>query len=117
MGLRLALTVNNAQDVLIWRQALVRALLAAEIEVAVVAPPGPAATALTELGCRVFHYPIDRWALSPVTEARSLMNLYGIYRQWRPVIAHHFTIKPNFYGTLAARLSGVPVAVATVTGL
>ncbi|WP_322798545.1 glycosyltransferase family 4 protein, partial [Thermoflexus sp.] len=45
------------------------------------------------------------------------MNLYGIYRQWRPVIAHHFTIKPNFYGTLAARLSGVPVAVATVTGL
>jgi len=42
MNLRLALTVNNAWDILAWRQALVRALSAAGFEIAVVAPPGPA---------------------------------------------------------------------------
>jgi glycosyltransferase involved in cell wall biosynthesis len=117
VGLRLALTVNNAQDIVVWRQALVRALPGAGFEAAVVAPPGPAVGAVAELGCPVLTYPLDRRGLNPVGELRSLTGLYAIYRRWRPVIAHHFTIKPNLYGTLAARLAGVPVVVGTVTGL
>uniref|UniRef100_UPI00321FD0B3 glycosyltransferase n=1 Tax=Thermogutta sp. TaxID=1962930 RepID=UPI00321FD0B3 len=117
MGLRLALTVNNARDIIVWRRGLVRALGAAGFETGVVAPPGPAVDAVAELGCPVLTYPLDRRGLNPVGELRSLTGLYAIYRRWRPVIAHHFTIKPNLYGTLAARLAGVPVVVATVTGL
>jgi len=117
MSLRLALTVNNAWDILAWRQALVRALLEAGFEAAVVAPPGPAIPAVAGLGCRILTYPLNRRGLNPLEEARALIGLSAVYRQWRPAIAHHFTIKPNLYGTLAARLAGVPVVIATVTGL
>ncbi len=117
MGFRLALTVNNAEDIWIWRRPLIRALQAAGVETAVVAPPGPAVAAVAELGCLTLTYPVNRQGLNPVAEIRSLAALYGVYRRWRPAIAHHFTIKPNLYGTLAARLAGVPVVVATVTGL
>ena len=113
----LGLTVNNFYDLWIWRQALIRTLQGAGFEVLAVGPPGPYEEAVARLGCRVDTYPLDRRGLNPVGELRSLTGLYAIYRRWRPVIAHHFTIKPNLYGTLAARLAGVPVVVATVTGL
>ena len=114
---RAALTVNNFYDLWIWRQALIRTLQGAGFEVLAVGPPGPYEEAVARLGCWVDTYPLDRRGLNPVGELRSLTGLYAIYRRWRPVIAHHFTIKPNLYGTLTARLAGVPVVVATVTGL
>jgi glycosyltransferase involved in cell wall biosynthesis len=113
----LGLTVNNFWDLWFWRQALIRTLQGAGFEVLAVGPPGPYEEAVARLGCWVDTYPLDRRGLNPVGELRSLTGLYAIYRRWRPVIAHHFTIKPNLYGTLAARLAGVPVVIATVTGL
>lgn len=117
MGYRLALTVNNIRDILIWRQALVRALQETGFEVIVIGPPGSWEEAVRQLGCQVITYPLSRQGLNPAAEVRSLVSLYSIYREWHPIIAHHFTIKPNLYGTLAARLAKVPVVVATVTGL
>jgi glycosyltransferase involved in cell wall biosynthesis len=111
------LTVNNLYDIWLWRQALIRGLQAEGFEVLAVGPPGPWEEPIACLGCRVATYPLDRRGLNPLGEARSLAGLYAIYRRWRPAIAHHFTIKPNLYGTLAARLAGVPVVIATVTGL
>ena len=42
--------------------------------------------------------------------------LLGIYRKERPDYIFHFTIKPNIYGTLAARLLGIHSTVM-VAGL
>ncbi|HEB64931.1 MAG TPA: glycosyltransferase family 1 protein [Chloroflexi bacterium] len=39
-----------------------------------------------------------------------------LYRRERPAIVHHHTIKPVLYGTIAARLAGVPAVVNAVTG-
>jgi len=82
-----------------------------------VGPPGPYVQRLRELGCQVECWPLDRRSLNPVTELRSLWYLYQIYLQRRPTVAHHFTIKPNLYGAIAARLARVPAIIATVTGL
>lgn len=112
-----ALVVNNLYDLWVWRQPLIRALQDAGFQVVAVGPPGPWAEPLARLGCCVATYPVNRPGLNPLSEIRSLVSLYAIYRWWRPAIAHHFTIKPNFYGTLAARSAGVPVVVSTVTGL
>lgn len=114
---QIVLTVNNAQDICLWRQVLVSSLWAAGWNVAVAAPPGPWVDRVAALGCRVVTYPLDRRGLNPFAEARSLAALVRLYRDLRPTVAHHFTIKPNLYGILAARLAGVPVVVATVTGL
>lgn len=116
-GMRIALTVNNLYDLWLWRRALISALRHVGGEVLAVGPPGPWAEAVAALGCRVVTYPLDRRGLNPFAEARSLAALVRLYRDLRPTVAHHFTIKPNLYGILAARLAGVPVVVATVTGL
>ena len=41
----------------------------------------------------------------------------SIYHRERPDLVHHFTSKPVLYGSLAARLTGVPRVVNAVTGL
>ncbi|MDW8103166.1 MAG: glycosyltransferase family 4 protein [Anaerolineae bacterium] len=112
-----ALVVNNLYDLWLWRQPLIQVLQEAGYEVVAIGPPGPWREKIVRLGCQVIVYPLSRRGLNPLIEATSLTRLFGIYRRCQPIIAHHFTIKPNFYGTLAARLAGVPVMVATVTGL
>lgn len=81
------------------------------------APQGEAGKALEEIGCRRIPWVLSRKGVSPWKELRSAIELFRIYRQWRPTLVHHFTIKPNLYGTLSSYLARVPIRIASVTGL
>ena len=69
------------------------------------------------LGIPFVTLPVDKRALNPIADLKLLWRLYCWYRQERPDIVHHFTIKPVIYGSIAARLAGVPRTVNPVTGL
>jgi glycosyltransferase involved in cell wall biosynthesis len=43
--------------------------------------------------------------------------LNSIYKQEKPDLVHHFTIKPAIFGSIAAKWARVPVIVNTITGL
>ena len=60
---------------------------------------------------------LDRRSVNPISEVRSLAGLVRIYRRLKPDVSQHFTIKPNVYGAIAARLAGVPIVLGGVTGL
>jgi glycosyltransferase involved in cell wall biosynthesis len=49
-------------------------------------------------------------------DARTLLAYRKLYRKIQPDLALHFTIKPNIYGTFAARSLGVP-CINMVTGV
>jgi glycosyltransferase involved in cell wall biosynthesis len=53
---------------------------------------------------------------NPVKDAQLTRRFYRLYRRERPDIVLHYTIKPNIYGTLAAKLAGIP-SVNNVSGL
>lgn len=64
-----------------------------------------------------FHaVPLSRSGTNPAADARLVAAYVGAYRALRPTLVHQMTIKPVLYGTLAARLVGVPV-VNHITGL
>jgi len=50
-------------------------------------------------------------------EIGGLTQLIEIYREERPDIAHHVAMKPVLYGSLAARLAGIPVVVNAFAGM
>lgn len=65
-----------------------------------------------------FHrLPLNREALSPFADARTLFALIALYRKVRPHIVHHITWKAIVFGTLAARFTKVPVLVNAFAGL
>jgi glycosyltransferase involved in cell wall biosynthesis len=61
--------------------------------------------------------PMTRKGINPLAELRAILGYFKLYRKHRPDLVHHFTIKPVIYGTLAARLAGVPIIVNSITGL
>jgi glycosyltransferase involved in cell wall biosynthesis len=54
---------------------------------------------------------------NPFHIALFTFDLYRLYRRTLPKIVHHFTIKPVIFGTIAARVAGVPKIVNTISGL
>ncbi|BBO73551.1 glycosyl transferase family 1 [Desulfosarcina widdelii] len=55
--------------------------------------------------------------MNPFADLVLLMALYQWYVKERPDIVHHFTIKPVIYGSIAAKLAGVPKIINTITGM
>ena len=66
----------------------------------------------------LFHeLKLQRGRWSVLEECRLAWSLYKLYREIRPDIVHHVTIKPLLCGTLAARVAGVPAVVNSMSGL
>jgi glycosyltransferase involved in cell wall biosynthesis len=100
-----------------FRLSLARYLRDTGLEVVLVSPPGKFANQLKTSGFRWLAWEVGRQTLAPWKEATALLRLAGIYRRERPDVVHHFTVKPVLYGTLSARLLGIPGTINSITGL
>lgn len=84
----------------------------------VLASPGEYWHLLDEFGDRVDrHKVVMQRRISPLSDLRSLWNLYRIFRRKRPAMVHSMTPKAGLLCMIAARLARVPVRVHTFTGL
>ena len=64
----------------------------------------------------VHAVPMER-RMAPASDIVSLLRLCRLLRKLRPDIVHSHTPKAALLGTLAARMSGVPVVVISIFGL
>jgi len=100
-----------------FRRSLALALRDAGHEVLLLSPDGPYGEKLRALGLRWQALPMDRRSLNPLREAALLWHLWRLLRREKPQLVHGFTIKCAVYGSLAARLAGVPARVNAVAGM
>ena len=114
---KIALVSNTDFSLYNFRMGLIRALLAKGYRGHIVCPDGEQIEALVEQG--VEHHPliIDRKGINPVNELKTIWQLYRIFKKEKFDVVHGFTIKPNIYGDIAAKMAGVPAVINTVTGL
>lgn len=100
-----------------FRRSLALALRDAGYEVLLVSPPGPYGEKLRALGFRWIPAPMERRSLNPLRELALVNWLRRLIRAERVEVVHGFTIKCAVYGSLAARLAGVPARVNAVAGM
>ena len=81
-----------------------------------IAPPDAHTHALASRGIEFAPVRMARSGMNPLADLRLLGDYVRVLRRLRPAVYCSFTIKPNVYGSIAARLSGVP-SIANVTGL
>ena len=112
-----AIVSNSDESLYRFHGPIIRKLVEARLQVYSVAPPGQFVSEIESLGAEFVPWRLDRRSVNPMSEIRSLACLVRIYRRLKPDVAQHFTVKPNVYGALAARLAGVPVVVSGVQGL
>jgi len=114
--LRITLVCNTAWAIYTYRRGLLRMLIERGVEVSVIAPRDRTFAPLEEMGCRCVELPVASKGTNPRDDLKTLAALYREYRATRPHLVFHYTIKPNIYGSIAAKLAGVP-SIAVTTGL
>lgn len=100
-----------------FRLSLALALRETGHEVLLISPDGPYGQKLRRLGLDWRPVPMDRRSLNPLREAGLLLYLVRLFWRERPTFVHGFTIKCAVYGSLAARLVGVPARINAVAGM
>ena len=113
---RILLLSNAAWNLAHFRRPLIEALVAEGHDVIAAAPPDGKEGALEALGARFEPLAIRAGALSPVADLALLVAIARLLRRLRPDKMLTFTVKPNVYAPLAARVLGVPT-YPTISGL
>ena len=113
---KILLSSNSAWNLANFRKPVIQALVTAGYDVVAVAPADGEEHRLRALGARFLPIRMRGAGTSPVEDFRLLLDYIRILRNERPAMFLGFTAKPNVYGSVAARLTGVPIA-ATISGL
>jgi glycosyltransferase involved in cell wall biosynthesis len=100
-----------------FRLPLAQKLREAGFDVVLVSPPGKFSSLLEQAGFRWIAFPFSRKGQNPLQEHWTIWRLTRLYRQEKPDLVHHFTIKCVLYGSLAARRTGIHAVVNAITGL
>ena len=114
--MKIAVVLNTSWNIYNFRSGLIKSLQNEGHEVYAVAPHDEYTKYLIEMGCKYEKVIMDSRGANPVKDLALTFELYRIYKRIRPDVILHFTIKPNIYGSFAARLLNIP-AINNVCGL
>lgn len=117
-GQNILIVANCAWNIWNFRQSLLERLAADGCNLICAAPPDGYERFLSTLpGIRFVPLRrLSRKSLSLISNWHTLIELCRLLRQESPDLVMLYTIKPNIFGSMAARLTGTP-AIATIEGL
>lgn len=73
--------------------------------------------AVSDLGAVPVSYSLNKTGLNPISDVFHIYRLYRALKELAPDVVFSFFVKPSIYGTLAAKLAGVPRSIAMLEGL
>jgi glycosyltransferase involved in cell wall biosynthesis len=107
---------NTAFSICNFRFGILERLVADGYKVITVGPSDLYSAKLAAMGCEVIDMPMAAKGVNPKEDLFLLGQLRRLYKTIKPDFIFHYTIKPNIYGSVAARLAGIP-SIAVTTGL
>jgi len=114
--LKIALVAPDDFSIWHFRKYLIKALKERGCNVYAISTAGEYVGLIESLGA--VHIPVEmNRFMSPMKDLKFLMALYDIFRTEKFDIVHNFTIKPNIYSAIAARVAGIKKIIGSVTGL
>lgn len=72
---------------------------------------------IREAGLDLVPIDLGRSGTNPARDIATIVRLTRLYGRLRPDVVQHIAVKPVLYGSIAARLTGIPSVVNTVAGL
>lgn len=109
---------NSTRCFCIFRLPIAVAFVEKGYDVYVASPPpyGSYLTTINTSGIKHIHYDVGN-KFSPIEDGKLLIKFYQIYKKISPDFILHYTIKPNIYGSIAAKLLNIKtLAVVPGTG-
>lgn len=115
----IAFITTHAPSIINFRALLIKDLLREGVVVFALAPNFDETTrvAVRELGAIPVDCNINRTGMNPFSDAINTWKMTRLLKRIKPDITLGYFIKPVIYGSIAARLAGVPRRFAMVEGL
>jgi len=115
-GKTIAIVINTSWNIYNFRVGLLKALQEEGWRIVAIAPKDTFSHKLEELGFEYYDIAMNNKGTNPFEDMKLLYDYYRLFAKIRPDVSLHYTIKPNIYGTIAAKMAGVPV-VNNISGL
>ena len=107
---------NSDSGLYDFRREVLQALQKEGWRVLVSVPDTGYVQRIRKLGCEYIPTSFERRGMNPVKDLKLLLFYRRLMKRYRPEAVLTYTIKPNIYGGLAARLTKTPY-LANITGL
>lgn len=113
---RIVISYNTSWYIWNFRMPLIAALQERGYEVLALAPEDEYSARIVAAGVPHRSIQMDAKGRNPLRDAAAVFAFLKAYRELEPDVVLQYTIKPNIYGSIAARVLGIP-AINNITGL
>ena len=114
--MKILIIANNDVGLYRFRKELIERLISEGHDIHISLPYGKLVDELVKRGCTYIPTELDRRGINPVTDLKLFFTYLRMLRSVKPDLVITYTIKPNIYGGIAARLAKKPYAM-NITGL
>lgn len=114
--MKISILANNDVGLYNFRKEIIESFIKKGYEVHIILPYGDKVDLLVDLGCIYHEITLDRRGKNPLSDFRLYKQFKIILKEISPNLALTYTIKPNIYGTIAAKKFNIPV-IMNITGL
>lgn len=116
MKKKIAVIANNDLGLYNFRKELLERLLREGYAVTILLPDGEKVRDMQAMGCAFEELAVDRRGTNPFRDFKLFLGIIRKLMRIRPDTVLTYTVKPNIYGGMAARLLHIPY-IANITGL
>lgn len=114
---RLLIVVNVPWFFVMHRMSVALMAQARGVDVHIACGEGAGREDIEAAGLQFHPLPLTRASFAPWSDACSVAALVRLYRELRPDVVHHVTLKPVIFGSIAARVAGVRGVINAFSGL
>ena len=112
----IGIVINTSWHIYNFRTGLIEALQEIGYKVVAIAPKDIYSQKLIETNMDYFEIKMNNMGTNPVEDTELIYDYYQLFKEIKPDILLLYTIKPNIYGSIAAKLLDIPV-ISSITGL
>jgi len=115
--LKVVFLANTGWYLYNFRLSLINFLIKKDFEIHLICPFDDYTPKIIEKGIFVHNWDLKSSSTNIFKEINSIISLFKIYRNIKPDLVHHFTIKSVLYGTLISNFCGTKFVFNSITGL
>ena len=114
--MKIAIVINTSWNIYNFRMGLVKKLQEEGHEVVAIAPVDDYSAKLVAEGCVFVPVSMENKGTNPIKDFLLILKYVFIFLKVKPDYILQYTVKPNIYGTIAAKIVGIPT-INNVSGL
>lgn len=112
----IGIVINTAWNIYNFRSGIIKQLIQEGHQMVAIAPQDEYVGRLEAMGCRFRDLPMSGSGVNPVSDLLMMYRLGKILKKEKIEVLLTYTIKPNVYGSMAARMLKIPI-ICNVSGL